>query len=65
MRLPATVSVGMSRRLLATRIAQASAPQPIPARSEAVVTRCACTYVVPTVATSPKNTNTEASPSPR
>ena len=32
-RLPATVSVGMSRRLLATRIAQASAPMPTAAYS--------------------------------
>ena len=34
-RLPATVSVGMSRRLLATRIAQASAPMPTAAYSAA------------------------------
>ena len=34
-RLPATLSVGMSRRLLATRIAQARAPTPTPAYSAA------------------------------
>ena len=63
MRLPATRSVGMSRRLLATRIAQASAPMPMPAYTAPGSHDSVWTYVVPITATSPKNTKTITSPS--
>jgi hypothetical protein len=60
-----TASVGMSRRLLATRIAEASAPTPTapsePGRGEPR----AWVTCVPRVATSPKKTKTMTSPSPR
>ncbi len=64
MRLPVTASVGMSRRLLATRIAQASAPIALAPATEARETRSACVYVVPRTATNPKNTKTKISPKP-
>ena len=64
-RLPATRSVGMSRRLLATRIAQASAPMPTAAYSAAHSQVSVWTYVVPITATRPKKTKTITSPSPR
>ena len=56
--------VGMSRRLLATRIAQARAPMPTAAHRAASSNVSVWTYVVPTTATSPKNTKTMTSPSP-
>ena len=64
-RLPATVSVGMSRRLLTTSSAQATAPTAHPITTLSAVIVSTATYVVPTVATSPKNVNTNTSPSPR
>ncbi len=63
-RLPAGPSVGMSRRLFATRIAQASSPTATAQTSEVRVTRPTWTYVVPHTATSPKNTKTNSSPRP-
>ena len=41
-RLPCDRSVGMSRRLLATRIAEAMAPTPTAPAIEAGLTDCAC-----------------------
>ena len=58
-------SVGMSRRLLATRIAQASAPIGTGPASAAQEIAPAWVYVVPSTATRPKKTNTKTSPSPR
>ena len=55
----------MSRRLLATRIAQASAPMPTAAYSAAHSKVSVWTYVVPTTATRPKKTKTMTSPRPR
>ena len=57
-------SVAMSRRLLATRIAQASAPTATPAATRPG-DRSSWTKVVPTTATRPKNTKTLSSPRPR
>ena len=64
MRLPATVSPGMSRRLLTTSSEQDRQPAAQPITMLSPVIRSTATYVVPTVATSPKNTNTNTSPSP-
>ena len=64
-RFPLAASVGMSRRLFATRIATASSPSAVPAHHASAVTVSTITKVVPHVATSPKNTNTITSPSPR
>ena len=64
-RFPAASSVGMSRRLLATRIVQVSAPIAMPAAIAGQVIRWVCTYAVPTQATGPKKTNTLTSPSAR
>ena len=64
-RLPAARSVGMSRRLLTTSSAQATNPaaQPMPMLNPVISSTL--TYVVPAVATSPKNAKTNTSPSPR
>jgi len=64
-RLPVALSVAMSRRLLATRIAQASAPTPTPAARLGHVSRPAWVKVVPSTATMPKNTKTLTSPKAR
>ena len=65
MRFPVTLSVGMSRRLFTTSSAQASAPHPMPPATAVAVTRSSWTYAVPMVATRPKKTNTDSSPSAR
>ncbi len=54
----------MSRRLLATRMAQLNPPIPTPVSRAGVDTRPTWTYAVPQTATSPKKTNTKISPSP-
>ena len=62
--LPATASVGMSRRLLTTSSAVASAPTGTAQAHASHGIQPSCTYVEPTVATRPKNTNTNSSPNP-
>ena len=61
---PATVSVGMSRRLLITSSAVARAPTATPQTTDIHGIHSICTKVEPAVATSPKNTNTNSSPNP-
>ena len=63
-RLPVTESVGMSRRLLATRMADATAPTPMAPHQPAAV-REVIVAMVPSVATRPKKTKTKTSPRPR
>jgi hypothetical protein len=63
--LPDSLSVGMSRRLLATRTADDSEPIATASASPTQSTRSAWVYCVPSTATRPKNTNTATSPSPR
>ncbi len=63
-RLPACVSVGMSRRLLTISRAQASSPAGTEAASPSQLNRDVSTYAVPATATTPKNANTKTSPSP-
>ena len=62
---PSAASVGMSRRLFATRIATARRPRTAPHHHAAAGTRSAITNAVPHVAISPKKRNTITSPSPR
>ena len=63
-RLPATVSVPMSRRLLTISRAQASSPAGTEAARPSQVSVFICTYAVPATATTPKHRNTNTSPSP-
>ena len=63
-RLPARRSWSRSRRLLASSTAHAMSPAPTPPSQASCGTMPACTNVVPTVATSPKNTKTNTSPRP-
>ena len=63
--LPASVSEGMSRRLLVRLTAHENEPTPTAATTAYQVTVSACVYCVPITATSPKNTNTATSPRPR
>ena len=63
-RLPATVSDGMSRRLLITSSAQASRPTGNAATTPSQGSERISTYVVPATAARPKNTNTAISPKP-
>ncbi|CDQ43311.1 hypothetical protein BN1047_01176 [Mycolicibacterium neoaurum] len=62
---PDSVSVGMSRRLLATNTAEDSDPTPTASATPTQSTRNAWVYWVPSTATSPKNTKTATSPRPR
>ena len=62
--LPTSVSPGMSRKLLMTSRATAKQPTAIDAYTHNNVTCCVTAYIVPHVATNPKNTNTKSSPSP-
>jgi hypothetical protein len=62
-RLPTSRSVGMSRRLLITNSAHARQPAAHPASHPTAVICSTTTYIDPIVATSPKNTNTNSSPS--
>ena len=64
-RLPDTVSPGMSRRLFTTSSAVAKHPTITAQPNETHVISPSWTYVDPVVATRPKNTNTNASPRPR
>ncbi len=63
-RFPDELSPGMSRRLLTTRRATDRRPTGAAARPASGVSRSSCTNAVPAVATRPKNTNTNSSPSP-
>ena len=63
-RLPATRSWSMSRRLLASSTAQARSPAPTAPNQASCGSASACTHVVPSVATRPKNTKTTSSPRP-
>jgi len=54
----------MSRRLLTISSAQASSPAGTEAASASQLNRSICTYAVPVTATTPKNANTNTSPSP-
>src|SRR6476619_8376191 len=64
-RFPVAVSVGTSRTLLASRMAQARRPTTSEPHHAAPGTYSTCTYAEPTVATNPKNTSTITSPRPR
>src|SRR6185503_16370646 len=63
--LPDCLSVGMSRRLLATSTADDSEPIATASANPTQSTPSAWVYCVPSTATRPKNTNTAISPSPR
>ena len=63
-RLPAALSGSTSRRLLTISTAQAIRPMPTPPSQLSMLTVPACTSVVPSVATRPKKTKTNSSPSP-
>src|SRR6185503_2315364 len=63
--LPDSLSVWMSRRLLATSTADDSEPIATASASPTQSTRSVWVYWVPSTATSPKNTNTATSPRPR
>ena len=62
--MPTALSVGMSRRLFTMSSAHASSPTGTASQSTLASSRSCWTNAVPPVATSPKNTNTETSPSP-
>ena len=62
--LPTSVSPGISRRLLITRSATARQPTAIDAKKLSIVMCCVIANIVPHVATNPKNTKTNSSPSP-
>ena len=57
-RFPCSVSVGMSRRLFATRIAEATAPTPTAPATPNPETVPVWVYSVPRVAIRPKKTKT-------
>ena len=63
-RLPETVSPGMSRRLFTTSRATANMPTGTDTARVSGVTRTICTKAEPVVATTPKNTKTNSSPNP-
>src|SRR5699024_8216397 len=62
--LPASMSVGMSRTLLAMSRAVETKPAPTAPAQDGPETSPVCVYVVPNTATKPKNTKTNTSPSP-
>jgi hypothetical protein len=61
---PARVSLGMSRRLFTTRRAVARKPTGTAVANASHVRSSLWTNAEPTVATRPKNTNTNSSPKP-
>ncbi|MNL44792.1 hypothetical protein D3C87_1673890 [compost metagenome] len=63
-RFPAVRSWSMSRRLLASSTAHAMSPTPTAPNHASCGSAKACTHVVPSVATRPKNTKTNSSPRP-
>ena len=63
-RLPARRSVSRSRTLLTTRIAEASSPTGTASTSASHSIRSTCAKYEPVTATTPKNRNTNTSPSP-
>ena len=64
LQLPVTLSVGMSRRLVATRMAEVTEPTPMAPHQPAAVSEV-IVAMVPRVATRPKKTKTKTSPRPR
>src|SRR5262249_42187603 len=63
-RLPARLSVSMSRTLFTTTIALASSPTGTATANPCHGSFCTCTKYAPTTATIPKNRNTNSSPRP-